>query len=165
VAELRRIDPDGAPRSGRRPLGELDAGTRAAITSAGGVIDSDAAIAAWERALEAPVWDESPVWIHSDLLRPNLLVHGGRLSAVIDFGAVGVGDPATDVIAAWSVFGPAGRETFRSALGVDDGTWERARGIALHQAALIIPYYAETNRGFVALARRTVEEVLAANGA
>jgi aminoglycoside phosphotransferase (APT) family kinase protein len=156
VAELRRIDPDGAPRSGRRPLGELDAGTRAAITSAGGVIDSDAAIAAW---------DESPVWIHSDLLRPNLLVHGGRLSAVIDFGAVGVGDPATDVIAAWSVFGPAGRETFRSALGVDDGTWERARGIALHQAALIIPYYAETNRGFVALARRTVEEVLAGNGA
>jgi aminoglycoside phosphotransferase (APT) family kinase protein len=165
VAELRRIDPDGAPRSGRRPLGELDAGTRAAITSAGGVIDSDAAIAAWERALEAPVWDGWPVWIHSDLLRPNLLVHGGRLSAVIDFGAVGVGDPATDVIAAWSVFGPAGRETFRSALGVDDGTWERARGIALHQAALIIPYYAETNRGFVALARRTVEEVLAGNGA
>jgi aminoglycoside phosphotransferase (APT) family kinase protein len=52
-------------------------------------------------------------------------VRGGRLSAVIDFGAVGVGDPATDVIAAWSVFGPAGRETFRSALGVDDGTWER----------------------------------------
>ena len=96
---------------------------------------------------------------------PNLLVRGGRLSAVIDFGAVGVGDPATDVIAAWSVFGPAGRETFRSALGVDDGTWERARGIALHQAALIIPYYAETNHGFVALARRTVEEVLAGNGA
>ncbi|MET0477148.1 MAG: aminoglycoside phosphotransferase family protein [Actinomycetota bacterium] len=160
VAELRRIDPAGAPRSGRRPLGELDAGTRAAITSAGGVIDSDAAIAAWERALEAPVWDGSPVWIHSDLLRPNLLVRGGRLSAVIDFGAVGVGDPATDVIAAWSVFGPAGRETFRSALGVDDGTWERARGIALHQAALIIPYYASTNPGFVVHARRTVEQVL-----
>jgi aminoglycoside phosphotransferase (APT) family kinase protein len=110
------------------------------------------------------VWDGSPVWIHSDLLRPNLLVRGGRLRAVIDFGAVGVGDPATDVIAAWSVFGPAGREAFRAALGVDGGTWERARGIALHQAAVIIPYYAKTNRGFVALARRTIEEVLAGSG-
>ena len=104
------------------------------------------------------------MWIHSDLLRPNLLVRGGRLRAVIDFGAVGVGDPATDVIAAWSVFGPAGREAFRAALGVDGGTWERARGIALHQAAVIIPCYAKTNRGFVALARRTIEEVLAGSG-
>jgi aminoglycoside phosphotransferase (APT) family kinase protein len=84
---------------------------------------------------------------------------------VIDFGAVGAGDPATDVTAAWSVFGPAGRETFRTALGVDDGTWERGRGIALHQAALIIPYYAETNRGFVALARRTIEEIVAGDSA
>ena len=110
VTELRRIDPDGAPRSGRRPLGELDADTRAAITSAAGVIDNDAAVAAW------------------------------------------------------SVFGPAGREAFRAALGVDGGTWERARGIALHQAAVIIPYYAKTNRGFVALARRTIEEVLTGSG-
>ena len=101
------------------------------------------------------------MWIHTDLLRPNLLVDAGRLSAVIDFGGVGAGDPAADVIAAWSVFGPAGRERFRGALGVDDGTWARARGYALHQAALIIPYYAETNPGFAALAERTVAEVLA----
>jgi len=59
---------------------------------------------------------------------------------------------------------PAGREAFRAALAVDGGTWERARGTALHQAALIIPYYAKTNRGFVALARRTIEEVLAGSG-
>ena len=54
---------------------------------------------------------------------------------MIDFGGVGVGDPAADVIAAWSVFGPTGRATFRAALDVDDGTWDRARGFALHQAA------------------------------
>jgi hypothetical protein len=59
------------------------------------------------------------------------------------------------------VFGRAGREVFRGALDVDDGTWERARGFALHQAALIIPYDAETNPAFVASAKRTVEEVLA----
>ena len=161
VAELRAIDPAGAPRAGRRPLRELDDATRTAIDSSRSVIDGDAVAAAWERALEAPAWEGIPVWIHTDLLRPNLLADGGRLSAVIDFGEAGIGDPAADVIAAWSVFGPAGRETFRGVLDVDDGTWNRARGFALHQAAMIIPYYPETNPGFVALAKRTVDEVLA----
>jgi len=166
VAELHRIDPiAGAPRAGRRPLRELDSATRTAIDSSRNVIDRTAATAAWERALEAPAWQGSPVWIHADLLRPNLLVGGGRLRAVIDFGAAGIGDPAADVVAAWSVFGPAGRETFRAALGVDDGTWTRARGFALHQAAMIIPYYQQTNPGFVTLAERTVREVLADTGA
>jgi aminoglycoside phosphotransferase (APT) family kinase protein len=161
VHELRRLDRVGAPRGGRRPLRELDGVTRSAIAASGGVIDSDAAAGAWSRALEAPVWDGAPVWIHTDLLRPNLLVDRGRIHAVIDFGGVGVGDPAADVIAAWSVFGPSGRAVFRAALGVDEGVWSRARGYALHQAALIIPYYAETNPGFVELAKRTVEEILA----
>jgi len=162
VVELRRVAPVvGAPRGGRKPLSELDAVTRAAIESARGVIDSDAATAAWERALQAPAWNGTPVWIHTDLLRSNVLVRDGRLCAVIDFGGVGVGDPAADVIAAWSVFSQTGRGVFRGALDVDDGTWNRARGFALHQAALIIPYYGETNPGFVAPATRTVEEILA----
>jgi aminoglycoside phosphotransferase (APT) family kinase protein len=161
VAGLRRIDIVGAPRGGREPLRDLDAATREAIWASRDVIDVEAATAAWERALEAPAWGGRPVWIHCDLLRPNVLVRGGRIGAVIDFGGVGVGDPASDVIPAWAVFGRAGRATFRDALDVDDGTWERARGFALHQAVLIIPYYVETNPNFVALARRTVEEILA----
>ena len=165
VAELRRVAPVGAPRGGRRPLRELDAVTRAAIRSAADAIDSDAATAAWELALQAPAWNGTPVWIHTDLLRSNVLVRDGRLRAVIDFGGAGVGDPAADVIAAWSVLGPTGRGVFRDALDVDDGTWDRARGFALHQAALIIPYYAETNPGFVAPAKRTVEEILADSNA
>ena len=162
VSELRRVDPvAGAPRGGRKPLRELNAVTREAIQSSRDAIDGNAATAAWERTLEAPAWDGTPVWIHADLLRPNLLVDGGRLRAVIDFGSAGVGDPAADVIAAWSVFNRAGRGTFRTVLGVDDGTWNRARGYALHQAALIIPYYIQTNPGFAAMAKRTIEEVLA----
>jgi aminoglycoside phosphotransferase (APT) family kinase protein len=161
VRELRGIEAgDGVPRGGRRPLGDLDAATRAAIAGSGGVVDAEAAMAAWERALEAPAWDGAPVWIHTDLLRPNLLVGGGRLRAVIDFGGMGAGDPAADVVPAWSVFGAAGRAVYREALAVDDGTWERARGYALHQAAMIIPYYTETNPGFVELARRTIEHIL-----
>jgi aminoglycoside phosphotransferase (APT) family kinase protein len=65
-----------------------------------GVIDSDAAHVAWESALQAPAWIGTPVCINTDLLRPNVLVHGGRLCAVIDFGSVRVSDPAGDVIAA-----------------------------------------------------------------
>jgi aminoglycoside phosphotransferase (APT) family kinase protein len=162
VAEIRRIAPPAdAPRGGRRPLAQLDAGTRTSIAAAADAIDGAAALAAWESALQSPAWDGRPVWIHADLLRPNLLVADGSLRAVIDFGSAGVGDPATDAIPAWAVFGPAGRAAFRDALGVDDGTWRRARGIALHQAAALIPYYAVSNPAFAALGRRTAEQVIA----
>ena len=150
----------GAPRGGRDPLNELDAETRAAIEASRDVIDFQAASAVWSLSLESSAWDGTPVWIHGDLLKPNLLVQDGRLCAVIDFGGVGIGDPAADVVPAWSVFSKVGREAFRQALGVDDDTWYRARGYALHQAVLIIPYYAKTNPEFVAMAKRTVEEVI-----
>jgi aminoglycoside phosphotransferase (APT) family kinase protein len=161
VAELRAVPVTAdAPRGGRAPLRELDGVTRDAIARSSDFIDAAAALAAWERALGAPAFSGERVWIHGDLLRPNLLVHEGRLSAVIDFGSAGVGDPAADVVPAWAVFTAPGRAAFREALGVDAGTYERARGYALHQAALIIPYYAETNPAFVAHARRTIEQVL-----
>jgi hypothetical protein len=75
--------------------------------------------------LAGPAWSGCPVWIHADLLRPNLLVDGGRIRAVIDFGAAGRGDQAADVIPAWSVFGPVGRASFRARLDVDDDTRNR----------------------------------------
>jgi len=161
VRELRAGPVEGGPAAGRRPLAVLDEETRVAIVEAGDLLDTAAVLAAWDRALEAPVFAGDAVWIHTDLLRPNLLVQGGRLAAVIDFGAVGVGDPAADVIPAWTVFGPAGRERYREALEVDDATWERSRGYALTQAALIVPYYRETNPAFTASAQRTIGEVLA----
>lgn len=160
VRELRVLDPTGAGPAGRRPLRELDGSTRDSLAAAHDLLDADAALAAWDRALAAPAWDGERVWIHADLLRPNLLVRDGRLAAVIDWGAAGAGDPATDVIAAWSVFGPTGRAAFREALDVDDGTWERARGIALHQAAGIVSYYRVTNPPFARLALRTIEQVV-----
>jgi aminoglycoside phosphotransferase (APT) family kinase protein len=160
VLELRSLDVDGAPTGGRDPLRELHDETCEAIRDSDGVIDAGAATAVWEEALEAPVWSGEHVWIHSDLLRPNLLVHDGRLEAVIDFGGAGVGDPANDLTPAWAVFGPVGRRVYRDALRADDGTWSRGRGIALHQAAMIIPYYAVTNPSFVELARLTIEQIL-----
>jgi aminoglycoside phosphotransferase (APT) family kinase protein len=142
-------------------LRELDEATRDAIARSGGLIDAGGALAAWERALEAPPFAGAPVWVHADLLPPNLLVRGGRLTAVIDFGSAGVGDPAADVTAAWTLFEEPGRAVFREALGVDDGAWERARGYALTQAALIVPYYARTNPPFTAMAQRTIARIVA----
>jgi aminoglycoside phosphotransferase (APT) family kinase protein len=150
---LRALPVEGAPAAGRAPLAQLDLVTRAEITDAN-------VLAAWEDALRAPEWDGAPTWIHCDLLRPNVLVRDSRIAAVIDFGAVGAGDPASDLTAAWALFGPRGRAVYRAALDVDDGTWARGRGIALHQAVMIIPYYAETNPAFTLLARRTVDQIL-----
>jgi aminoglycoside phosphotransferase (APT) family kinase protein len=162
VARLRRIDPHGAPRSHRSTtMRERNAESRAAIASLRGIVDTAAVSAAWETSLEGRAWDGTPVWTHGDLLPPNLLISGGRISAVLDFGNVGTGDPAIDVIPAWSVFGNEGRIAFRDALDVDDETWTRGRGFALHQALLIIPYYRETNPAFVTMATHTVEAVMA----
>jgi aminoglycoside phosphotransferase (APT) family kinase protein len=160
VIELRQISQDGAPRGGRAPLIELDRTTRQAIEGGSREVDTRAVLSAWTRSLETKPWDGVPVWIHADLLRSNLLIKAGELTAVLDFGGIGVGDPAFDVIPAWSVFSKVGRDAFRSALDVDDDTWARARGYALHQALLIIPYYVQSNPMFVLLAKRTVNEVL-----
>ena len=162
ILELRRVDRQGAPRGGRAPLSELDAVTRSAIEASRGVIDTKAVLAAWNRSLAVPAWNGKPVWIHGDLLKSNLLVRNDQLCAVVDFGGVGIGDPAADVIPAWAVFNRVGREAFRQALAVDDETWNRARGYALHQAVMIIPYYPETNPQFVTMAKRTVNELIEA---
>jgi aminoglycoside phosphotransferase (APT) family kinase protein len=103
------------------PLARRDAATREAIAQLDGVVDGPAVTAAWEAALLAPTWQRPGVWIHGDLLSGNVLVDGrGRLSAVIDFGCMAVGDPACDVMAAWTLFQAEGREAFRSAIEVDD---------------------------------------------
>jgi len=166
ITALRRIDTAGAPapqpRGSRGTLTERDPFVREAIAASHGLIDTDAVSAAWGAALQAPAWDGAPVWVHGDLSRPgNLLVSGGRLSAVIDFGGLSVGaDPARELIAAWSLFSGESRETFRAALSVDDATWARGRGWAL-TSVIAVPYYVETNPVIFAEARHTIEEALA----
>lgn len=167
IAALQRIDPTGGPPAGAHnffrgvPLAERDAGVRAAIAALDSMLDTDAVTAAWEAALRAPVWQGPSVWIHGDLSPGNLLVERGRLSGVIDFGGLGVGDPACDLMIAWTLFSGESREAFRTALAVDGATWARGRGWALSWALIFIPYYVDTNPVGVANARRTIDEVLA----
>lgn len=162
VAALRTADTNGAPASYRgRPLSALDDAARSAIAELDGTIDTDAATAAWEEALDAPAWKGQPVWIHGDLIGGNLLAHHGQLSAVIDFGACGIGDPACDTMAAWTFLSAGVRGAFRAAVEVDDATWARGRGWALAFGLVALPYYRRTNPVLAARARRAIDQVLA----
>jgi aminoglycoside phosphotransferase (APT) family kinase protein len=130
--------------------------------SFGDSIAVDAVSSVWDSALRAPDWEHAPVWSHGDLDSRNLLVEHGRLSAVIDWGCLGIGDPACDVMVAWKVLPADARGLFRAKLSVDDSTWTRARGWALSQALGALSYYTvETNPGLVLEAQRWLANVLA----
>ena len=135
--------------------------TRDAIGSLAGAIDAAAATAAWDDALAAPPWDRPGIWIHGDLMPGNLLVERGRLCAVIDFGSLGVSDPACDLQVAWNLFTADSRGAYRAAVVVDDATWARGRGWALSVALLQLPYYATSNPVMAGIARVTIDAVLA----
>ena len=167
VAALQRIDAAEGPRPGSHnffrgvPLAARDAQVRASLDALRGVIDFAAASAGWEAALSATEWQQPPVWIHGDLKSDNLLVSEGRIRAVIDFGGLGVGDPACDLIIAWDLLSGESRAVFRAALDVDDATWARGKGWALSVALMALPYYLDTPPAMVRYARRLLDELFA----
>lgn len=162
---LQRIDPRGGPDARAnnlrgQPLVWRDDLTRRCIADLDGMVDSRKALALWEAALEAQDWKREAVWFHGDMLLGNVLFVNGRLSTVIDFGGLGVGDPACDLMIAWSLLRGRSRAAFREALEVDEATWLRGQGQALSQAVLFIPYYRHTNPTGVAYARRMLQQLL-----
>ncbi|MEV6598772.1 aminoglycoside phosphotransferase family protein [Actinoplanes sp. NPDC051346] len=168
VRALHRVDPDGGPRKppGSRgsALRHADGGVRRALAR---LADHDdgfevaAAEAAWEACLAAPDWDRDPVWIHGDLQAGNLIINGRGLAAVIDFGALGVGDPAPDVAPALWTFTGAARPAYREEVGYDDATWLRACGWALAPSLTGIDYYRHTFPRMAEHGRRMVRAVIA----
>jgi aminoglycoside phosphotransferase (APT) family kinase protein len=162
VDALQQVDLPGGPPSHRGgPLAVRDEAARSALAELESMIDTDAATAAWEEALEVPGWSGPPVWVHGDLLPGNLLLQAGRLTGVIDWSVLGVGDPACDMVIAWGLLPPAARDSFRAALGVDDATWARGRGWALSISLIALPYYKETNPVLATTARHLIHQVLA----
>ncbi len=165
VTALRLVDTtdaDPRPRGARGGrLAELDEVVRRSIAELGDRIDGRAALRSWEESLDASEWDGEEVWVHGDLLPGNLLVVDGRLSAVIDFGCLSVGDPACDLQPAWNVFAGNSRTRYRGELQVDDASWSRGRGWALFQAVVALPYYWDTNPGMVRQASHALAQVLA----
>ena len=164
LAALQRIDPAGGPPGvGSRggSLRPLDQVTRSGIAALAGLIDADAVTEAWEHALAAPDWHLPPVYVHGDLDARNLLVRDGRITAVIDWRELCVGDPACDVKVAWAVLDAETRPIFRELVEIDDATWARGRGWAVSQAIGAIAYYLHTYPVIVQEARRWLAEALA----
>ncbi|RWB51426.1 aminoglycoside phosphotransferase family protein [Mesorhizobium sp.] len=165
LVALKRIDPTGGPGPGQHnfyrggPLTVYDGEARQAIAALDGQIDTQAATTVWEAALAA-TWHGSPVWFHGDVASGNLLVEDGRLSAVIDFGTSGVGDPSCDLAIAWTFFEGESREAFRAAIAVDEATWARGRGWTLWKA-LITAAGHDANQAEAERQRRVIDEVLA----
>jgi aminoglycoside phosphotransferase (APT) family kinase protein len=128
-------------------LAAQDVHTRRAVEACRDIseldLDLDAALQVWEQAMALPGIEQvaTPRWFHGDLLAENLLVRDGRLTAVLDFGGLAVGDPTVDLIVAWEVLDTASRDVFRQAVGADDPSWLRGRAWALTLALGTFPYY------------------------
>jgi len=102
-----------------------------------GVVDTGACRAVWDAAVTS-AWPAAPVWFHGDVAVGNLLMSDGRLSAVIDFGTCGTGDPACDLVMAWTYFTGEERQVFCGAVGLADDVWRRARGWALWKSLIMM---------------------------
>lgn len=169
LVALQSADSTSGPASGSHnfyrggPLSTYDPATRKAIAALAGKIDNDAACRVWEAAVAAS-WTGQPVWVHGDVSAGNLLVTGGELSAVIDFGQLSVGDPACDLAIAWTLFSGESRDSFRAILPLDAGTWARGRGWALWKALIVAAGVTQTNAVEGSRSWRTIEEVIADHG-
>ena len=141
--ELQKIDITGAPVPGKHNFYRgaspkvYDEEARSAIKSLRDFIDTDRAAAIWEKAISSK-WDKTPVWIHGDLAPGNILIKNKKLSAVIDFSGICVGDPACDLVIAWNSFTTMARQIFKDNVGLDADTWERAKGWALWKAMITL---------------------------
>jgi aminoglycoside phosphotransferase (APT) family kinase protein len=149
----------GIPLAGRaetfaRNLEVLGAGLdRAAV-------DRAAVLRIWETALAAPRWERPPTWLHGDLHPANMLVSGGRLSAVIDWGDITRGDPAGDLSAVWMLLPATQHGAFRDAYQPDEATWLRGQGWALALAIVFLANSAD-NPLIMRIGERTLRTVLA----
>jgi aminoglycoside phosphotransferase (APT) family kinase protein len=164
ILALQAIDATDGPRPGAHsfyrgaPPAHYDEETRRAIATLGDRIDGRRASAVWDAAL-ATTWHGPPRWFHGDVASGNLLVRDGTLAGVIDFGTSGVGDPACDLVIAWTFFDGASREVFRRSVDQDAGTWARARGWALWKSLIVLA--GDIDGPTAAAHRRVIDEVLA----
>jgi len=162
---LRELDTTDGPLAGPHcfwrgaSLEHYDAETRRCAAELGELIDVHQALKIWDDALAA-THQGQPVWFHGDVAEGNLLVDGGKLCAVIDFGTCGVGDPACDLVIAWTLLRGEGRAAFTATVDADDAMWARARGWALWKELLELTENPAPDAVPVSLARGTLGQVL-----
>ncbi len=167
LAALHTTAPPEAPTNPVRgvPLRRRDDSFQQNLDQAGDAIDAAAARAIWHAALAATPWTRAPVWFHGDLHPANIVVRDGQIAAVIDFGDLAAGDPATDLAAAWMLFPRPSRATFwdayasRAGHPVDADLRLRAHGWATAFAAVFLAHSAD-NPAMTQIGVRTAAAVL-----
>ncbi|MFI9817844.1 aminoglycoside phosphotransferase family protein [Saccharothrix variisporea] len=163
LVALQGVDPSEGPQPGKHnwfrgaTLRTYDGPAQRALAVLDGHVDVDLAREIWKTALDAR-WDGVDTWFHGDIAAGNLLLDGGRLAAVIDFGTCGVGDPSCDLAIAWTLLTADGRRAFRKRLAVDDETWARGRGWALWKT--LVECARTVDRADGDAARRVLDEIL-----
>jgi aminoglycoside phosphotransferase (APT) family kinase protein len=166
LAALHAVGSGGGPGPGKHnwyrggPLRHYDAEARAALDALHGYIDTAAAADVWATALRS-TWQGTPVWFHGDIAPGNLLVSHGRLSAVIDFGTSGVGDPACDTVFAWTVLSGESRRVFAERLPVNEATWARGRGWAIWKAMIVLAQELGSDPAEAEKSKRVIAELIA----
>lgn len=161
--ELQSIHLQGSAPLSRRGvhLNNIDKETKQAIKALEQDMDTHTLAALWNKLSETSPWNNEHVWIHGDLLPGNILIQNNRLSAIIDFADVGLGDPACDLLPAWSLLNAHSRTVFRNHLKhIDDATWKRGQAWALSIALIILPYYKNTNSVLTSVANRMIQQIL-----
>ncbi len=108
----------------------------------------------------SPVWRNDSVWIHGDFSSANILVKDDRLAGVIDFGCMGVGDPACDLVIAWTLLTEESRKIFRARMDMDPDTWARARGWGLWKGLISLASLQDSNPAETLKHRRIIDEIL-----
>jgi aminoglycoside phosphotransferase (APT) family kinase protein len=161
---LQSVDPTDGPRrklrGGSLELYGPQVEEALATLTAAKTINTGAAIDIWQTAIEAP-FEDDPVWYHGDVAAGNLLVKDGKLSAVIDFGGLGVGDPACDMTIAWTLLDAPSRRVFRKAIDISDSIWNRGRGWALWKGMIVVSGLIDTNAIEAASSQYAIDQLIA----
>jgi aminoglycoside phosphotransferase (APT) family kinase protein len=166
LKELQSIDNVEGPAPGQHNwwrgahVSVYDQGAREQIAKLSNAIDSNKATLLWEKACKTR-WDKSPVWIHGDFAIGNMLIKDGKLSAIIDFGGMGLGDPACDLVIAWTFLKNKAREIFIKEMALDEDTWLRAKAWALWKATFeLCQMTTDQNSVDASIHKKIIEDVL-----
>ncbi len=136
-----------------------DSGAREQIAKLADIIDGNSALELWERAC-ATKWNKAPIWIHGDFAVGNILIKDNKLSGVIDFGGTAMGDPACDLVIAWTYLSSRARDIFAAEMRLDNDTWLRARAWVLWKATFELCNIADKNSPEALFQKKIIDEVI-----
>lgn len=165
LKELQAITRLEGPRPGQHNwwrgdhISVYDSGAHEQIAKLADIIDSNSASNLWKRACDTQ-WNKAPVWIHGDYAAGNILIKNNRLSGVIDFGGTAMGDPACDLVIAWTYLSGKAREIFSAEMRLDEETWLRARAWTLWKATFELCNMTDKNSPEACLQKKIIDEVI-----